>query len=134
MEGTATKLQMNAVGIVTADMAKSLEFYGLLDLEVPAYDPEHDHMECELPNGLRLMWDTVELIKSFMPDYVHGDGGSVGLAFQCSSPAEVDAVYERVISRGFKGSNPPWDAFWGMRYAVLTDPDGNAISLYALNS
>jgi len=26
---------------------------------------------------------------------------------------------------------PPWDAFWGQRYAIVTDPDGNHISLFA---
>ena len=132
MDGTTTKLEMNAIGIVTADMPKSLEFYGLLDLNVPAYDPSQDHFDCELPNGLRIMWDTVELVKGFMPGYVHGSGSGIGFAFQCASPAGVDAVYERVIAAGFSGSNPPWDAFWGMRYAILTDPDGNAVSLYAL--
>jgi hypothetical protein len=25
----------------------------------------------------------------------------------------------------------PWDAFWGMRYATVADPDGNGIDLYA---
>jgi uncharacterized glyoxalase superfamily protein PhnB len=25
----------------------------------------------------------------------------------------------------------PWDAFWGMRYAVVKDPDGNAVDLFA---
>jgi catechol 2,3-dioxygenase-like lactoylglutathione lyase family enzyme len=24
----------------------------------------------------------------------------------------------------------PWDAFWGMRYATVLDPDGNGIDLY----
>ena len=25
----------------------------------------------------------------------------------------------------------PWDAFWGQRYAVLHDPDGHQVDLYA---
>ena len=25
----------------------------------------------------------------------------------------------------------PWDAFWGMRYAELKDPDGTVLDLYA---
>jgi hypothetical protein len=25
----------------------------------------------------------------------------------------------------------PWDAFWGQRYAVVHDPDGNGVDLLA---
>ena len=25
----------------------------------------------------------------------------------------------------------PWDAFWGQRYAIVTDPDGNHVELFA---
>lgn len=24
----------------------------------------------------------------------------------------------------------PWDAFWGQRYGILNDPDGNTIDLF----
>jgi uncharacterized glyoxalase superfamily protein PhnB len=24
----------------------------------------------------------------------------------------------------------PWDAFWGQRYAVVHDPDGNGVDLF----
>jgi uncharacterized glyoxalase superfamily protein PhnB len=27
--------------------------------------------------------------------------------------------------------NEPWDAFWGQRYALLRDPDGVEVNLYA---
>jgi uncharacterized glyoxalase superfamily protein PhnB len=29
------------------------------------------------------------------------------------------------------GRKEPWDAFWGQRYAVVADPDGNHVDLYA---
>lgn len=32
---------------------------------------------------------------------------------------------------GYRGHKEPWDAFWGQRYAIVNDPDGNHISLFA---
>jgi uncharacterized glyoxalase superfamily protein PhnB len=43
----------------------------------------------------------------------------------------VDETYARVTEAGFRGAKEPWDAFWGQRYAMLLDPDGVEISLYA---
>ena len=59
------------------------------------------------------------------------DGNQVSLAFECESPAEVDEIYARVTEAGFEGEKEPWDAFWGQRYALLGDPDGVRINLYA---
>ena len=53
------------------------------------------------------------------------------LAFKCESPALVDALYERVVKSGYGGHKTPWDAFWGQRYAVVVDPDGNLVDLFA---
>jgi uncharacterized glyoxalase superfamily protein PhnB len=36
-----------------------------------------------------------------------------------------------MVGIGFTGFKPPWDAFWGQRYAILEDPDGNHVSLFA---
>ena len=49
----------------------------------------------------------------------------------CESPADVDTAYERVVSAGFAGHLAPFDAFWGQRYAVVHDPDGTPVDLYA---
>ncbi|RYG23689.1 hypothetical protein EON82_13205, partial [bacterium] len=49
----------------------------------------------------------------------------------CESPAEVDRIYAEVTAAGYQGKREPWDAFWGQRYAQLTDPDGNSVDLFA---
>jgi uncharacterized glyoxalase superfamily protein PhnB len=55
----------------------------------------------------------------------------MSLAFLCSSPAEVEPLYQQVIQAGYQGYKEPWDAFWGQRYAIIQDPDGNLIDLFA---
>jgi catechol 2,3-dioxygenase-like lactoylglutathione lyase family enzyme len=120
---------LNAVGIVTADMAASVRFYRLLGLDVA--DPSPDHLDTVLPNGIRLMFDNEAVIGSFDADWKRATGNQLSLAFECESPAEVDETYARVVAAGFIGRREPWDAFWGQRYAQLADPDGVPVDLYA---
>jgi catechol 2,3-dioxygenase-like lactoylglutathione lyase family enzyme len=119
-------------GIVVSDMAKSLAFYRRLGLDLPPEADSEPHVDVELPGGLRLAWDTVETIRSFEPDWTAPAGGPpVGLAFECADPAEVDRVYAELVDAGHDGRKEPWDAFWGQRYAVVHDPDGNSVELFA---
>lgn len=122
--------EMNAIGIAVADLRRSMRFYRLLGLDLPE-DPSEGHVEARMPNGTRLMFDTEEVIRSFLPGWMRADGNQVSLAFECASPEEVDEVYARVVAAGFEGEKEPWDAFWGQRYALLGDPDGVRVNLYA---
>ena len=122
--------QLNAIGIVVSDMAKSIRFYHLLGVDVPE-TPEEGHVDVPLPNGVRLMLDKEEVITSFLPEWTRATGNQMSIAFECESAAEVDEVYARVVAAGFHGEKEPWDAFWGQRYAQLQDPDGVGVDLYA---
>jgi catechol 2,3-dioxygenase-like lactoylglutathione lyase family enzyme len=123
---------INAIGLVVADMATSLNFYRRLGLEFPAGAEQEPHVEVELPGGLRLMLDTEALIASFDPTFVAGSAKSGGsLAFLCADPAEVNATYNDLVTAGYHSHREPWDAEWGQRYAVIHDPDGYAIDLFA---
>ena len=121
---------LNAVGIVVSDMARSLDFYRRLGLDVPD-TPDEGHVDIALPNGLRLMLDSEAEMRKFMPEWVSQRGNQFNMAFQCDSPAEVDAIYAEMIGAGYHGDKAPWDAFWGQRYAKLRDPDGVPVDLYA---
>lgn len=125
--------RLDAIGIVTADMPASLAFYRLLGLDVPAGAESAPHVEVTLPGGMRVLWDTEEVMRSFDPAWTRPAGGGerVGLAFRCAGPAQVDAVYEALTGAGHRGHLKPWDAVWGQRYAVVLDPDGTGVSLYA---
>ena len=123
---------LDLIGIIVQDMARSLAFYRSLGLDLPADADREPHVETTLPGGLRLAWDTVETIHSFDPDWVAPSGSPrVGFAFLMDSPVDVDRAYEELTSLGYEGHKPPWDAFWGQRYAVVHDPDGNGVDLFA---
>jgi len=121
---------LNAIGIVASDMGTSIRFYRALGLDVPE-TPDEGHVDTFLPNGVRFMLDSEETMRSFKEDWSRETGNQISIAFECSSPAEVDEVYARVTGEGFEGEKEPWDAFWGQRYALLRDPDGVEVNLYA---
>jgi uncharacterized glyoxalase superfamily protein PhnB len=121
--------RLNALGIVSSDLARSIRFYRLLGLDFP--EGEQPHVEAVLPNGLRLMLDSEDVVRGFRPDWQRVTGNQLALAFECESAAEVDATYARVAEAGFPGEKEPWDAFWGQRYAQLRDPDGVPVDVYA---
>ena len=124
--------QLNAIGIVASDLARSIRFYRLLGLDVPE-TPDEGHIDAFLPNGVRLMLDTEETVRSFDAEWTRATGNQLGLAFECSDPREVDEVYARVTDAGYHGEREPFDAFWGQRYATVLDPDGVPVDLYAGN-
>jgi len=124
--------RLNLVGMVVSDMAASLAFYRLLGLDVPAEADDQPHAAVTLPGGLRLAWDTVDTVRSFDPQWHAPTGGHrVALAFDCGSADGVDRMHQQVVDAGHASHLAPWDAFWGQRYAVVHDPDGNAVDLFS---
>jgi catechol 2,3-dioxygenase-like lactoylglutathione lyase family enzyme len=118
-------------GLVVDDMARSLAFYRRLGLDIPAEADNEPHFELDLGGG-RVAWDPVATILSFDPKWTAPSGSHrVSLAFECESPAAVDRTYQDLTGAGYDGHLPPWDAFWGQRYATVHDPDGNAVDLFA---
>ena len=123
--------RLDLIGIVVEDMARSLAFYRQLGLVFADDADSQPHTEVTLPGGLRLAWDTIETVKSFDPGFEHPKASSIGLAFLLDSPRHVDATYEKLVAAGYDGHKAPWDAFWGQRYALVRDPDGHSVDLFA---
>ncbi len=126
------KLRPALIELVVSDMAATLAFYRRLGLSIPEGADDEPHVDVELVGGIRLAWDTEETIRSFDPGWSPPTGGHrAALAFACESPAEVDAAWADLTAAGYEGHLEPWDAFWGMRYAVICDPDGRPVDLFA---
>ncbi len=123
--------KLDAFGIAVTDMRRALDFYRRLGLDIPEGAENEPHVEATTTSGLRVAWDTAELIQQIDPDWTEPSGGHrVALAFLCSGPADVDAKYDELAALGY-GHKGPWDAFWRQRYATVKDPDGNHIDLFA---
>lgn len=121
----------DAIGLVATDLARTLSFYRLVGLDIPADAPTDGHVEVAGPGGLRIMFDTVEVVESFS-DWTPPSGSRpISLAFLCDSPADVDVTWTRITDEGHQSKLEPFDAFWGQRYATVLDPDGNPVDLFA---
>ncbi len=88
-----------ALGIVSRDIAESCRFYRTLGLHVPEPGDGEEHFEITLPNGLRLMWDTEELIRQLDPEWKRPDGHGMALAFECASPSDTPRSPIRTATR-----------------------------------
>ena len=124
-------MAFDAIGIVAEDCERSIRFYRLLGVEfVRAGDSEH--FEAKTSSGIRLLLDSVALIKKFEPNFKRAQGtAGLTLCFKQASRKAVDDLYTVITGEGFKSIKAPWDAFWGQRYACVLDPDGNQIDLFA---
>jgi catechol 2,3-dioxygenase-like lactoylglutathione lyase family enzyme len=130
--GDDMTIRFDLVGVVVADMARSLAFYRRLGIDLPPDADSQPHVEAQLQGGVRMAWDTIDVIRSFDPGWTPPTGGhGLALAFACESPDEVDSTYAELVDAGNLGHLEPWDAFWGQRYAVVHDPDGNSVDLFA---
>ncbi|MEF3306317.1 VOC family protein [Paenibacillus sp. GYB003] len=123
-------IRLDMVGIVVKDMGKALAFYRLLGLDIPESANDDIHVEVA-QNGFRLAFDTRETVTDIHGGWEEPAGHRIELAFRCESREAVDALFDKVTKHGYGGYREPWDAVWGQRYAVVRDPDGNLISLFA---
>ena len=125
------RVQPALVELVVRDMAATMAFYRLLGLDIPADADSQPHVDVPF-GGIRIAFDTEEVIRSFDPAWSPPSGGHrAAIAFAAAEPAAVDEAYAELTAAGYEGHLPPWDAFWGMRYAVVRDPDGTPVDLFA---
>lgn len=121
---------LDQVNVVVVDMEAMAEFYGRLGLELrsgfPQWAPHHRQTERE-DAGVHLALDS----RQFAAVWNQGwrGGGGIVLGFRVPSREDVDGLYTELTSAGYAGQQAPYDAFWGARYAVISDPDGNSVGL-----
>jgi catechol 2,3-dioxygenase-like lactoylglutathione lyase family enzyme len=123
-------IKLSQVGIAVKDMAASLRFYRLLDLPIPEGQEQEAHVAVAV-GGVRLAWDPIEILTDVYGGWVDPAGQRIELAFDCETRDGVDETYARIVGQGHRGHRAPWDAVWGQRYAIVEDPDGNLVSLFA---
>lgn len=115
-------MKIDAVGISSADLKKTVEFYSLLGFQFPDFKDDEQHLEPLISDGgARLMIDSVSTLKDILGQEPK-PGNHSSFAIHYDSPEEVNLVAEKVKQTGFKVVSEPRDAFWGQRYAIVEDP------------
>jgi uncharacterized glyoxalase superfamily protein PhnB len=125
------KPDLRMINVVVGDMAASLDFYRRLGIVVSeGEDTAEAHVELRMPGGMSLELDTADSARLWHAAS-RSDPTSVGVIIGFSLPTRegVDERYAELTSSGYLGRQPPFDAFWGARYAIVADPDDNDVGL-----
>jgi uncharacterized glyoxalase superfamily protein PhnB len=129
MTGDAPDLHM--LNVVVGDMAASVDFYRRLGVAADEdVDASGVHVELRMPGGFSLELDSADSARVWHAGW-RADPGSVGVVIGFALPSRdgVDQRYAELTGAGYVGRQPPFDAFWGARYAIVADPDGNDVGL-----
>lgn len=123
---------LNQVNIVVTDMERSAAFYHLLGLELadpPAEWRAHHRPAAAPGDGLDFELDSEAFAAQWNAGRTASAPARVVIGFRLPGREAVDETYGRLTRAGYRGQQPPFDAFWGARYAVVEDPDGNPVGL-----
>jgi catechol 2,3-dioxygenase-like lactoylglutathione lyase family enzyme len=128
---TKPRAVLNQVNLVVGDMKASADFYRRLGADVAAPETGAYHLACGLANDLDLDLDTAKFAAVWNRAWA-GRADLVGrtvLGFAVETREAVDALHADMVGAGYRSLQPPWDAFWGARYAIIEDPNGAAVGL-----
>ncbi len=124
------RVTLDQLNVVVEDMERAVDFYRRLGLEVPDTLPawQKHHRTADQVGAIDLDLDSVRFAKQWNAGWPEGASGVV-VGFRVRSREDVDALYDELTGAGHPGQQPPYDAFWGARYAIVEDPSGNAVGL-----
>jgi catechol 2,3-dioxygenase-like lactoylglutathione lyase family enzyme len=123
---------LDQLNLVVANMDATVAFYTRLGLTIPDTTPEwqQHHRSAVLPGGVTLDFDSQAFARVWNRGWQPGQKRAMGvLGFRVPSRERVDELYAELMAAGYAGQQPPYDAFWGARYAIVSDPDGYAVGL-----
>eukprot|EP00439_Symbiodinium_sp_Y106_P057267 s2466_g8.t1 len=94
-------MAFNSIGLVTGDKTVTLKIFSEgLGLTFQEFG-KGEHLETTTASGVRIMLDTVTLMREINPDYKFlPEACSIHLGFECSKPAEVDDLCSKLKAAG----------------------------------
>lgn len=115
-----------SIDLTVLDVRASADFYRRLGIDVPdVWEHEGEAHHCTIPDGPML--NSLALTKGYDPSWPDGPG--VVLIFHVDSREAVDARHAELVGAGYRSHLGPFDAFWGARYSIVDDPDGNHVGI-----
>jgi catechol 2,3-dioxygenase-like lactoylglutathione lyase family enzyme len=107
-----------------------VDFYRLLGVDIADPDPAWTahHRSAKRDDGLDLDLDGQQFAQMWNRGWPAEATGTV-LGFRVVERSTVDEIFARLVAAGHRAQQEPFDAFWGARYAVVADPDGNSVGI-----
>jgi catechol 2,3-dioxygenase-like lactoylglutathione lyase family enzyme len=127
-----TPIRLDQVNLIVRDVETSRRFYSRLGLDFgQASDPVWANHHVGVAHGDHAAIDVDLDSTSFVQKWDTGWPGGTGvvIGFKVDSRQEVDELVANLSAEGIPVQQEPFDAFWGARYAVVGDPDGNGVGI-----
>ncbi|MBR3919077.1 MAG: VOC family protein [Clostridia bacterium] len=128
-------MRLDGFGIFVEDMAKMICFYrDVLGFEIKE-DEDASNVYLIKDDTLFLLYGRKDFEKmtSRKYEYIKGLNGHTEIALYVDSFEEVDAEYEKAISKGAVSVLEPVTEPWGQRTCYIADPEGNLIEIGSFN-
>lgn len=120
------------VNIIARKFDETLTFYRLLGVDIPdVYGVPAETRHAPANNGsTSFAIDNEILARIYNAGWrTSAPPHGVLIIAQLASRAAVDATYATLTQAGYQAIQPPYDTFWGARFAIIADPEGNAVGL-----
>lgn len=119
--------QISAITLFVNDIDRAKSFYQLA-FDLPVYYEDSDSVVFKFESTLINLLKDTQASGLLAPILVvpNSQGQQVLLTV---TVIDVDAEYERLISKGIKVVSGPIDQPWGIRTLIFTDPDGHCWEL-----
>ena len=133
---TPPRARFGGIDVITKNFANSVDFYRALGVDIPddkiwADDNGPQHLDLKLVDdgkfGVGLDIDSESLTAGYSANW--NENAPIMVSFRVDSSEDVDALHDHLVSLGHPSHLAPWDAFWGARFAIVVDPDGNHVSI-----
>lgn len=123
-------LEIYMVGVIVEDMARAVEFYRRLGVDIPEETVNDYHVEVKM-GKMTFFLTSRKTNKRWDPNNTEpGMGGyRMVLEFYLESRDRLDAKYTEMINYGYDSHLPPYITPFNMYFAMINDPDGNAVLL-----
>lgn len=122
-------LQLYMVGLTVRDMGRSQEFYRRLGLVFPEESGGQPHVEVKMGDEFTFFLDTRMITRDASGGGGASDGYGAIFEYYLKSATAVEAKYAELVAYGYQSYRAPFTYANGMRFALVTDPDGNVILL-----
>jgi len=129
----SARLVVGQLNLIASDLAATIAFYRLLgltveEIDLPGWRPHH--ASATMPDGFRLEFDSSAFARQWNPGF-GGQAGNTGCVvfFSVEDREDVDRLFWKMTGAGYGSQKAPEDAFWGARYAIVEDPDGNGVGI-----
>lgn len=120
-------IQFGMMVVYARDLARSIEFYRTLGLNVPDPHPDRPVAIHRAPNGFSIVFTTGDVAALYDANWTRSESGyQQVMEFVVEDDATVDTLWNTLTSAGYRGRTAPRH-ITGPYAALVNDPDGNAV-------